>query len=745
MATRQGEASVSNEDGTAVSETPLDALGKAEAAADAAAFVAGKLEDLRKAVENNKDSFDKAFASALTGVLNGLTAVPYVGIVAQMAKSVLEHVHNHSAVPRKLAKMLRWFQEQDLDRVLGSVPQGAASLLELKKTMVEADLIAQTIKGKGWGNRFFLAAPYEAELKGKLGSLKEVRANFPLEATCDNVEMLISVLALLQSSRPEATAAKHNVPEVGPFFVGREEVLKEMSDALWGGAETSAGSRIIVCLWGIEGIGKTELACKYSHENLSRYGKVLWVDVQRKGAQGGYAASGGDVLGLTQGPGEQLEDYVKRVRLTLENQTEPFLLVFDGAGGETLSELQALLPGERQACHVLVTTADDLALRQHGAVPVAVESLGRDEAQALLKRELIMESASRSGEILDEVAKRLGYLTIALTGAASLLERRLFERNPFEKFLAEVGELGGVGPANRVLGLNLRFLERGIPLGPNIVVLQFAFYIAMVSGWFGEGPVRIEPLLEAAKRLVAAVRAETEASDDEANIELDMIYHSLPTQRTAEAEEGAEQKKVTSLTFHVLFLEYVRRQDGVDAARAATLATVAGMECAAGTLQQFRGVWNVVVKLLGALDRSELENARRVGAKYAGYLLGDGGDCKTAEAVLESGLETLGEGSRGWEWRLQLAQALNRSGGYARAAEIAEGVVKEVEDTDAAPPAPPAPPIERKRKQNTKRWLCCFGRQDGGPGPEVDGGLDLVNTGLVRARAWQVQATIHES
>ncbi|GAQ92712.1 Kinesin light chain [Klebsormidium nitens] len=766
MAAKQEEGSVSNEDSAAVSKPPLDALEKAKVINDAALFVAGKLKDVRMAMSNNKDALE-AVSSAMGGVLDGLTAVPYIGFVAQLTKSLLDQVDKHSVVAsivdKTMAETLGWFRKQDLEKVLAGEPRAAASLLELKKTILEADLLAQTIKGKGWGNRFFLAAPYEAKLKGKLDTLKEVRTKLGLEATLSNVEKLNQVLALLLSSRPEAIKAKHNVAKVDPLFAGREEILKRMHDTLWGGAGTSAGSQTVVCLWGIRGIGKTQLARKHCQENLSRYGRVLWVDVQGKGVQGGYGELGEDVLGLTRASSEQLEDYVKRVRLTVQNLTEPFLLVFDGANGDDVSEVEKLLPSEGQACHVLVTTTDDWALRQHGAIPLAIESLSENQARALLMKGLAAENAALGAEIekkLDELAKRPGYLTIALAGAVPLLKERRFEQDPVGELLAELGVLRGVGPANKLFGLSLYSLQNSTTGEDGPDVCRSATSIAMVAGWFGEGPVSTQHLLEAAKEYHVAVYGDADGASPWENKTLTRkallrVSHYLPAQLGAGSGEAgvqndtAPQKGCLTLTFHVLFLEYVRRQEGADTARAVTLAAVARMGCDAETVQQFKGVWDVVVMGMDALDVSELGIVHELGEKYAAYLREGGGDYSTAKAVLESGLQRLGEGPRGWEWRLDLAQALDLTGEYTRAAEVAEAVIKELELRDAASPS------ERNLKPRGNWLLSCFRRQAGSPDPQaevdakreaviLDGWTHSANPSLDLASAWHVRASIYK-
>jgi tetratricopeptide (TPR) repeat protein len=80
-------------------------------------------------------------------------------------------------------------------------------------------------------------------------------------------------------SHVDAAAAKRRaaelfmVPHRNPSFVGREKRIKEVHDYLW---EAAAGPRSLV-LWGLGGIGKSQIALEYAHKYKDGYGACLWI------------------------------------------------------------------------------------------------------------------------------------------------------------------------------------------------------------------------------------------------------------------------------------------------------------------------------------------------------------------------------------------------------------------------------------------------------------------------------------
>lgn len=181
----------------------------------------------------------------------------------------------------------------------------------------------------------------------------------------------------------------------------------------------------------------------------------------------------------------------------------------------------------------------------------------------------------------------------------------------------------------------------------------------------------------------------------------------------------------------------MRRLGGAAIARAATLAATAGGKCGQETVQQFKGVWDVAVLDMDAMDSTSLTNLQELGFMYANFLKGVGGDFITACTVLETGTKKFGDGPRGWEWKLNFARALELVGQYDHAGAVAEAVVEELEARVAHVGV-----HERHPKSST--WLCCFGQQDGNLEAEVH----TIRTGSQESsevqtpvRSWQVHGT----
>ncbi|KAI1321136.1 P-loop containing nucleoside triphosphate hydrolase protein [Xylariaceae sp. FL0255] len=66
----------------------------------------------------------------------------------------------------------------------------------------------------------------------------------------------------------------HGMPEI-EYFVAREQELAEMRNAL-----TSDGSRRVVVLHGLGGMGKTQLAIAYTKQHKDNYSAIFWINIK---------------------------------------------------------------------------------------------------------------------------------------------------------------------------------------------------------------------------------------------------------------------------------------------------------------------------------------------------------------------------------------------------------------------------------------------------------------------------------
>lgn len=178
-------------------------------------------------------------------------------------------------------------------------------------------------------------------------------------------------------------------------FVGRDTVLT----ALWEQFAAKPGPQV---LWGLAGVGKTQIALEYAHRFASQYDMVWWVpasdpdNIKSTLVQLDRKVSASE----ERAPREDWEALVDELR-----QGEHFprwLVVFDDA--EDYESVSSFLPGGSNG-HVLITSRNpgwtNLATRQ-------VEVFTPQESLALLSQRL---PGSADAE-LDALADRLGHLPI---------------------------------------------------------------------------------------------------------------------------------------------------------------------------------------------------------------------------------------------------------------------------------------------------------------------------------------------
>jgi hypothetical protein len=196
------------------------------------------------------------------------------------------------------------------------------------------------------------------------------------------------------------------VPPRNPWFTGRDGMLTELRRRLGAGEATL----VVQALYGLGGVGKTQLAIEYAHRFAADYDLVWWIDAEQPvlipDQLTGLAAG----LGLPAGP--TVADTVDRLLAELRGRTG-WLLLFDNA--ERPADIADYRPGG--AGHVLVTSRNPGWGALGGRLEVDV--LARAETVALLRARI----PAISDELADELAAELGDLPLAAAQAAGYLEQ----------------------------------------------------------------------------------------------------------------------------------------------------------------------------------------------------------------------------------------------------------------------------------------------------------------------------------
>ncbi len=200
-----------------------------------------------------------------------------------------------------------------------------------------------------------------------------------------------------------------NVPARNADFTGRGATLELLRDKLAGG-----GMAIVVAqaLYGLGGVGKTQLALEYAHRFMADYDLVWWVPSERTEETSGALADLARKMGLKVGDnvGEAAEAALEELR---RDTTPHWLLIFDNA--DDPKQLEPYLP--TGSGHVLITSRNQAWT--HSAEPLEVDVFTMDESVAHLLRhvpELNKADAMR-------VAEALGHLPLAVEQASAWLEQ----------------------------------------------------------------------------------------------------------------------------------------------------------------------------------------------------------------------------------------------------------------------------------------------------------------------------------
>ncbi|MCB9434517.1 MAG: tetratricopeptide repeat protein [Ardenticatenaceae bacterium] len=223
-----------------------------------------------------------------------------------------------------------------------------------------------------------------------------------------------------------ATAAPFQVIADLPYFVGREELLKELGELLRNGRSVTIHS-----LRGMGGVGKTSLAAHLAYQLRHTFTDgVLWARLDTSDTMAiltQFAAAYGQDVSKH----HDIESRSAAVRHILADKH--VLLILDNA--QTSGQVRPLLPPTTGKTAVIVTTREDLAVsdEMHRHLLQSFPS-NSGQSLAVFAHFLGQHTVRRWHSTLQEIAHLLGHLPLAIAIAAG----RLANQTSVPAYLAEL-------------------------------------------------------------------------------------------------------------------------------------------------------------------------------------------------------------------------------------------------------------------------------------------------------------------
>ncbi|MGN9911632.1 FxSxx-COOH system tetratricopeptide repeat protein [Phytohabitans sp. LJ34] len=268
-----------------------------------------------------------------------------------------------------------------------------------------------------------------------------------------------------RAAEPRSTRALvTNLPGRNPAFTGRDGVLAQVREALL------RAPRVPLALYGLAGVGKTQLAAEYAHRWADDYDVVWWVPAEHPSQAVAALAALGERLDLPDAT--DIRQAARAVLDALETSALRWLVVYDNA--DLREDVAPLLPSA--GGHTIVTSRNPVWAASSGSL--AVDVFRRGESIAFLRG----TGAAGSVEDFDQLAERLGDLPLALAQVRSMQKATGMPVAEYLRlFAAHMDDLLSTGrptgsPANVVALVDLAFtrLANEVPAAAQLLeILAF--------------------------------------------------------------------------------------------------------------------------------------------------------------------------------------------------------------------------------------------------------------------------------
>ncbi|KAF2477128.1 TPR-like protein [Lindgomyces ingoldianus] len=246
----------------------------------------------------------------------------------------------------------------------------------------------------------------------------------------DDVLSLMETLKEAKIRQVEAAQYYYIPSEASPRFWGREDALEAIQDALK--PDEKPFLLKTFALYGMGGVGKTQIALQYALRNRDCYQAILWVTADNAINMGQSFREIAKLLGLIETE-EELQDTVgatRKVKNWLTDTNCPWLVIFDNA--DDLEVLRHVWPANGQGS-ILLTTRNASATHSPACAGMQVQPFDdADGSQVLLKLVGLDVSLPENQKLAAPIARVLGGLPLALNQIGGFIVQR---KLPLQDFL----------------------------------------------------------------------------------------------------------------------------------------------------------------------------------------------------------------------------------------------------------------------------------------------------------------------
>jgi tetratricopeptide (TPR) repeat protein len=318
-------------------------------------------------------------------------------------------------------------------------------------------------------------------------------------------------------------------------FTGREQILAELRTPL----DSSQQGVCKQAIWGMAGVGKTQIVTEYAYRNIDRYKAVWWIRSEEPAILASDYAALSERIGVLRDEKDQTKT-IEAVRRWLE-YNRGWLLIFDNA--VRAEDIERYLPRVGYG-HVIITSRDPV----WGGIakPMEIEVFDRPESIQLIQNRTKQHDGS------DDLADAMGDLPLALDQASAYIEEKAVSipdyLDRFRKHKSKTLERGRSATYQSTMGAALDVACQAVEERSEAAI-QFLWICSFLApekiprSLFVEGSEQLpEPLASAAKdelefdEVIAALRGYSLINADAKGISVHRLVQLLTRERMSEED-----------------------------------------------------------------------------------------------------------------------------------------------------------------------------------------------------------------